>query len=284
MTREQILTRLEQIASQPGFVYMLAILVHHELFVDPADLADTDWRKKLSIQELTLLAGLMVKHAVHLDPPDEKETATALSEVKQLFEDLHRTYNEPLMATIKEALEEPIGPIADAESDQQVDAFFASGEAMAEPIFYGDSGAYDFQLTAFARTRYAHDADWLRANRGFTLADVSELPALLKRIGEQRARKQERPASFGEFCQDTLESFTFSRADLGVSDGVASAFLNAFSMDPGQANANFVSVGQYNVIESHPIIRLGKDLYFSADPFLVGTVAVRESILLDAPR
>ena len=49
-----------------------------------------------------------------LDPPDEKETATALSEVKQLFEDLHRTYNEPLMATIKEALEEPIGPIADA--------------------------------------------------------------------------------------------------------------------------------------------------------------------------
>jgi len=93
--RKSIVQQLEDITKERGFVYTLAIISLQNFFHDPEDAADIDWRSKLSFQEISFLAGLMVKDNILLELPTEEACRKQVESVTQLFQSLHDSYSKP---------------------------------------------------------------------------------------------------------------------------------------------------------------------------------------------
>ncbi|HVY72648.1 MAG TPA: SEC-C metal-binding domain-containing protein [Candidatus Paceibacterota bacterium] len=285
MTQEKIIQRLEDIASTPGFLYTLALLLRKDLFLFADEAADINWREKISFQEFTLLIGLMVKHKIDISFPTEKQSEEDTEEIYKLFKELHTSHLLPFLEGFKERLlgKDPL-KMTDEEKEKEYKDFFGAGAMMTEPIFYGGSGAYDFQYTELAIKKYSQDSAWLLKNKGITLETATKIAAKLKKRSEEVVRNYEKPKSFEEFVKNfhefykhNLNIFCFSRKDLSEFNAAeVEGFIKAFSLKPGTVNENFTSVGQYNKLTSHPIIQLEDDLFFLPVSFLL-TESIYES-------
>src|SRR3990167_9926873 len=162
--KQDIIKQLESLTSEPGYIYTLAILLRHDLFLNPEELADINWFERLSFQEFTFLIGLMVKNPIDLRIPTPDESSKQASGTYELFSKLHMTHGQPFFEAI-EKNKETFGTMSDEEKNQLFNEVFGSGEMMSEPIFYGNSGAYDFQYLEFAPKKYRYDTDWLLRNK-----------------------------------------------------------------------------------------------------------------------
>lgn len=265
MTKEDILKRLEEISSKPGFIYTLVIMLRQDLFLDPSESADMDWTKKISFQEFTLLIGLMVKHKIEIIFPTEEQSRADNTEVYELFQELHKAHMTPFLEKFKaEVIDKKLDQASDEEKETAFNEFFGSGDLMAEPMFYGGSGAYDFQYTELAIKKYSYDSAWIKKERGFTIERAEKIASELKRLSEQKSQKISKLKSFEDFCSLILDIFCFSIEDIGGSeDQEAQAFLGSFSLEPANVNQKFNTIGQYNALASHPIVKLNNNrLYF----------------------
>ena len=131
---------------------------------------------------------------------------------------------------------------------------------MTEPIFYGGSGAYDFQYLEFSALKYRHDEEWIQSDAGVSVADLIAIRSRLKEITEEKNSASRFEGTFEDKCRECLSIFSFGRDDLQCFDELAvDSFLNLFSTVPGSANAEFTEIGSYNKVDSHPIVRLGND-------------------------
>lgn len=262
MTKQEILSELEAIASTQGFLYSLAAMLRDDLFIDPADAADIDWHKKLSFQEFTLLLGLMVKHPISLELPTPDQMQKDVKRVYSLFKELHQTHTEVFIKRIKQQLKTNAQENPTEENrGRELKEFFGSGEMMLEPMFYGGSGAYDFQYLELAPKKYANDSVWIQLNKGLSIERAVAVAMKLKELEQERIHNSNEPANFEEFCKQILNIFRFTKEDIGI-EADAQSFLDAFTLEPGKVNQNFVQIGQYNVVSSHPIVRLDDGSYF----------------------
>lgn len=276
MTREEIIKRLEEIASKPGFIYTLAMMLRQDLFLDPADSADINWRDKISYQEFTLLIGLMVKHKIDMTLPTEVQSRSDNNEVYGLFEELHKTHIKPFADAFKASfIDKNPDELSDEEKEKEMKELFGSGEMMLEPMFYGGSGAYDFQYNELAVKKYAYDKDWLKDNKNFSMERAVKIAHDLKKLSEKKSQSEYKVTTFEDFCRHILDIFCFSSKDIG-GDEEALAFLKAFSLEPGTANKDFDSIGQYNSFASHPIVKVEEDLFFLPNSFIL-TESIYES-------
>ena len=66
MNRSDIIEELEHLAQEPGYIYSLAFIVRHDLFLNAEQAADVNWRERLSFQELSFVLGLLVKRDIDL--------------------------------------------------------------------------------------------------------------------------------------------------------------------------------------------------------------------------
>ena len=258
--RADIVRQIEEITKEKGFIYSLAIILLHNFFFDPEEMADIDWHSKLSFQEISFLVGLMVKSTISLELPDENSYQNHISNVDDLFQKLHRSYSQPFMEHMKKISEQ--GEIL--EGDREIsEKILGSGMAMAEAIFYSDSGAYDFQYLDFAIERYKPDSRWLMDNKGLNIETGVEVCRNLKKMAQDKCINRSKPKDFEEFLRSALSVFCFKIEDLkGFPIEETKSFLETFSLIPGAANLNLSSPGEYNVIDSNPIVKLSDDMYF----------------------
>jgi len=78
------------------------------------------------------------------------------------------------------------------------------------------------------------------------------------------------------FYKNVIELFVVKKSDFESNINIE-AFLNNFSITPEKSlNSQFQTIGDYNIINSHPIIRLGDDKYYVPITFLLSK-AVYES-------
>ena len=89
-----IIEKIEVVTRQPGFIYTLALILLRDLFFYPDDAADINWRDHLNFQEITFLAGLLVKSEISLSIPTEKDSAQWFEEIYRLFYELHKKHHE----------------------------------------------------------------------------------------------------------------------------------------------------------------------------------------------
>jgi hypothetical protein len=79
------------------------------------------------------------------------------------------------------------------------------------------------------------------------------------------------------FYRNLIELFTFNKSDFQSLNINPDAFINNFSISPYKGlNSQFETIGNYNLINSHPIINIGNDKYFVPNTFLL-TEAIYES-------
>jgi hypothetical protein len=258
--RKSIVQQLEDITKERGFVYTLAIISLQNFFHDPEDVADIDWRSKLSFQEISFLAGLMVKDNILLELPTEETCRKQIESVTQLFQSLHDSYLKPFkdhMLSLSQKM------ATSKEKTQISENILSSGTTLSEAIFYGDSGAYDFQFWDFAIKRYEKDKEWLENNKGIDISASVAACRKLKELAMGKAVSVSEAKNFDDFAKAALSVFCFSEKDLSAfSSNRLKTILKTFSILPATENMHLSSPGEYNVIHSNPIVVLNEGRYF----------------------
>jgi hypothetical protein len=259
--KENIIKEIEKLTLEPGFIYSLAMVLRHDLFLDPEEAVDINWRERLSFREISFLVGLLVKHEINLQIfPTEDAAKKQINAVHDLFDKLHAAHNQPFFKKLTEKIK---AVKTKEDADKKSAEFFGDGELMIEPIFYGGSGAYDFQFLEFAEKKYSEDDEWIKKNKGISISTIVKIAFSLKKINERKSVNFPKVDKFEDFCKEILGIFCFSSEDLNSFDKEAvKSFISAFSVVPGKANFGFGSIGAYNEVESKPIIILGDDFYF----------------------
>src|SRR3990172_12785434 len=133
MKKEEIITNIESLVSTPGFVYAFTIMLCHDLFYNPEEAMDINWRKRLNHNEFSFLAGLMVKNEIDLSIPSEEKVKQYIERTYELFEELHQAYLVPMNSTMKKVFQ---GTRSPEKFNEDFNMIFQSGEVAAEPIFY----------------------------------------------------------------------------------------------------------------------------------------------------
>jgi hypothetical protein len=130
-----IIDKIEAVTRQAGFIYTFALILLRDLFFAPEDAADINWHEHLNFQELTFLAGLVVKAEIDLSIPSEADSAAWFEEIYRLFDELHKKHHEHFFEQLKIRVKEGSYPAKNPDEDYRTT--FGSGTMMTEPIFYG---------------------------------------------------------------------------------------------------------------------------------------------------
>jgi hypothetical protein len=256
-----ITNRIKALTREPGYIYTLALILLRDLFLSPEEIADINPREHLNFQEITFLVGLLVKHATDFTVPTEDESSRRFDLTYQLFEELHRKHHEPFLEELARLVKNGRGTETPTENYRRI---FGSGTTMTEPIFYSASGAYDFQYLELAVEKYRKDASWIRQHIGVDVGEMAKIARELKSLHEHRfnALFSSPPGDFPEMCEAGLSVFCFGEKDLQQFGPTAKPFLAAFSLTPGAVNAQLELPGQYNQLQSKPLIHLSDGRYF----------------------
>ncbi len=90
---------------------------------------------------------------------------------------------------------------------------------------------------------------------------------------ENLSTEQIREACWNSFYKNLAELFVIKKSDFESYVNIE-AFLNNFSIFPKKGlNSHFQTIGDYNIINSHPIIHLAGDNYFVPITFLLSEAA-----------
>lgn len=257
-----VIGKIEAVTREPGFIFTLALMLLRDLFFSPEDAADINWHSHLNFQEITFLAGLLVKNEISLNIPTEEESAKRFEEIYQLFDELHRVHHRHFIEQLESHINTGTQVANPQESYRRT---LGSGPMMTEPIFYGGSGAYDFQYLEFATNKYAHDRAWIRQHVGIDISDMARIARELKRLHEDKYNTQPplRRGEFSKLCSEALSIFCFREADLQqFGNETVRVFVRAFSLVPGKVNANLELPGQFNQLQSNPVVQLPDGRYF----------------------
>jgi len=259
--KKEIINSLEALTKELGFLYSLVIVLGQDLFLNPEESADINWYERISFQEASFLIGLLVKNKIDLSViPTEKTSKHQVEIMYSLFKELHEAHNLPI---IEKMFKGTNRTLTQKEGEKEYNDLFGKGEFMTEPIFYGGSGAYDFQYLEFASKRYQEDNCWLTDNKGVSIEEMAAITAGLKKIQEGKFHNLKKVKTFEDFCKSLLSVFCFSCEDLNnFNKNTLENFIKAFSIVPGTVNRNLDSPGSYNAVNSHPIIILGNNYYF----------------------
>jgi hypothetical protein len=256
-----VVERIEALTREPGFIYTLALILMRDLFLSPEDIADINPREHLNIQEITFLVGLFVKAGIDFTLPTEDESSRRFENVYQLFEELHRKYHEPFLKHLANNVK---NGLVNETREENYRRIFGSGLIATEPIFYSASGAYDFQYLKFAIDKYRDDAAWIEQHIGVDISDMAKIARELKSLHELKFNglASKPPTDFAAMCRAGLSVFCFEGRDLQQFGAAAEQFLRVFSLAPGTVNAKLQLPGQYNELQSKPIVRLPDGRYF----------------------
>ena len=279
-TKEEVIKELERLSQEPGFLYSLSFILLKDLFYSAEQAADINWHERVSFQEVAFITGLMIKAEVNPNAlPLPEESENQIKKVYELLQELHTTYMHSFFTSLPVEKGEAVRQKTSKEQDEEVREFMGNGERVIEPIFYGGSGAYDFQYLEFAPKKYEKDTEWIVGNRGFSMETAAKLATTIrdnqvKKFNETgkkfRTAEKGKRLSFAELSKNTLEIFIFSPSEIkGFSEEEIENFLESFALVPNQVNQKFNDTGDYNALDSHPIVKISEDCYFLPVHFLL---------------
>ena len=259
---EDIIQELEQLSHQRGFVYTLSFNVFTSLFTPVDKLADIDWSERPNNRELSFLLGLMIKRPLDLSLPDtEDDIYYQNDKALTLLQELHRAHTYSMHPQFTLAQADSIG-VYD-QTDASCEQWIESGFGLIEPIFYGSEGADVFQFLRLAEKRYQNDTQWIENHLGISLSSIIASIEQIRRLVDARFSSLRPSSSFVELCKQLMEMFLFEPGDITDVDELSvRSFFEAFSCCPGEVNEGLNTIGAYNSIHSHPIVKLYNGKYF----------------------
>ncbi|HMR72938.1 MAG TPA: hypothetical protein PKD68_02925 [Candidatus Saccharibacteria bacterium] len=269
-----ILAELEAIANSPGFIYTLSRVTRSDMFYAASEAADVDWRSRILQNELDLLTGYMIKNSLVLDTkPSQKEADETIAKIKTLLENLHAVQSKKFIQDLPTSLEE-LQAMKEEDGESLTKKIFGMGKNMVEPMFYGDSGAYDFQYLNLAPLLYSQDKEWL-TDSGYDLDLYVLYTFALKHLIILKASN---PNNNLYDADKILEVFSFDASELSkfakkaikdsrITDDSAQKFIDTFKSVPGHVNKDFVIPSDRNSLNAFPIIELPNERYYLNSTF-----------------
>ena len=155
-------------------------------------------------------------------------------------------------------------------------SFSLRGKMSVEPIFYSDSGAFDFQYLDMAPDKYGRDSHWLATNAGISIDRLILAATELRKLQVQRVQHYQEASTHHEKCSAALTTFSFTRSDLSfMTDQEFAAFLEKFAVTPGEVAYAPMTVGDLNEFDYRPIVRLDRPEPLHARKLPSGQVHIR---------
>ncbi|MDG4896428.1 SEC-C domain-containing protein [Mesorhizobium sp. WSM4976] len=254
-SEQTVFEELRELAKAPGFAHAIAYICFRDnvfTFKDKISVDDIHQKNRneqLTRTEISTLIGLLAQGEMDLRHPGPRTMQSYIDQSGALLHELHLALMEPMMIAMRRAVE-----MGRENADP-----FNSGAAMREPIFYGGESAYDFQYAALAAEKYEADAEWLVANKGFSLRDLLAVEAHIKAI--QPARLLNHRSILRRTHPDDwtfLEVFTLSIDEVAkstkLSIDIVRAIFSSFSDKTRPRNSGFKSLGDFNTANSNPFI------------------------------
>ena len=256
-SEEHIISDLQSLCTQPGYVHAIAFLCFRDnviLYGDritEQDMQDRFDPDTLLRTEISTLLGLMIKVPIDWSLPSPAKIQEYIEASDQLLLELHQALSGAF------SLEKAI---AARERNEEFNPF-DSGAVMREPIFYAAESAYVFQYLDFAAKRYAADDDWLLTNVGFTIEQACIVAESIDRVLENRFTETAiaiRNLSPDEWSMLPIFSVTIDEiaADIGIDAQKIECILLSFTVPEKNYNKDFVSLQDFNQIAATPLLRL----------------------------
>ena len=258
-----IVAELESLSQEKGYIYSFCRMVDEYLWMKPSDSEIPDWHSQLNLRELTFLLGLMVKYQLTVtNPPTKRESDLHINKTNELFHELHQTHAFPKTEAVNAAqvnLEDWKSALENTYTD-----WIKSGKGIVEPVFYGEEGAFDFQFLKMAVWRYRCDNQWIKSKIGIDVDTLTDIAGKIKQLTEYRLNDVTKPLDFRKSCYRLFSFFLIKPDDVpGAIRKEVEVFLETFSVEPGDGvNQSLDTIGEYNTVDSHPVIKISKDLYF----------------------
>lgn len=269
-----ILAELEAITRSHGFIYILSRVTRSDMFYAASEAVDVDWRSRLLQNELDLLTGYMIKDSLNLDTrPSQDEADETIAKIKTLLENLHAVQSKKFIQDLPTSIEE-LQAMKEEDGESLTRKISGMGKNMVEPIFYGDSGAYDFQYLNLAPLLYSQDTEWLAGN-GHDLDLYALYTFALKHLIMLKASN---PSNDSYDADKILEVFSFNAKELSefakkaikddrITIESAQKFIDTFKSVPGSVNKAFVIPSDRNSLNAFPIIELPNGRYYLNSTF-----------------
>ena len=272
-SEQEVFDDLEELSSSRGYLHVLAVLSLRDNMVQFTgrltgdDMAASYASDRTVRTEFSTLLGLMLKHPIDATRPSLSDAQNLAARTRDLLDELHKCLSRPMMRAIHESL-------ARRELGLSFDEgkVFARGDVMREAIFYGAESAYSFQYRDFALERYAADDVWLRANKGFSIAQAHSVATALSKIATSKLTGLLGPASRSNArSPDVLSGFCFNIEELvaetQMAPSAAQSVLAAFATSKSPTNTSFASLGDFNEANATPILYLADGTYASLQTY-----------------
>ena len=265
-TEQEVFADLAALCCRPGYVHAVAYLCFRDnMILYAGRVKEADMRKmyspsRLIHTEINTLLGLMIKVEIDWTLPASKITQQYMDTTERLLEELHHCMSGEFWSGLtKEAVESSFNPLE-------------RGEVLREPIFYSGESAYNFQYLDLAARKYAADAPWLEANRGFTIDHASRIAKIVEDIHVNR---------FDAFCERVrkqrpdewtmLPLFAFTAEEIAVKANLATnvveRVLGAFELPSIERNEGFNALHDFNVMTAMPLLRMPSGEFLSLQPY-----------------
>lgn len=255
-SEREVMGDLQELCRSPGYVHAVAALCFRDnMLIYTERVTEEDMRNRFGSNqlirtEINTLIGLLLKAPMDWTLPSQDVLGEYISASDQLLQELHDSMSGAF--SLDEAL-------AARERGEYLNPF-DSGDAMREPIFYAAESAYNFQYLDIASQRYAADADWLRANVGFTIAEACTVADAADRLIMERFPKFMHSLRVLPPTQwSLLPAFSVSPAEIAayarMESGLVERILLRFTVPDGDANPRFTSLQDFNQITATPLLR-----------------------------
>lgn len=260
-TEQEVFDELGALCSSSGYIHTISFFCFRDNIywyngnLTPDVIANLHSEDKLIRSEISTLIGLMLKNDIDYTIPDPHLQQEYIEKTEALLKELHYTMMTPanniLMDIIKNGKDN--NP-------------FEKGEFLKESIFYGGESAYDFQYLDFSLQKYQKDNDWFVKNKGFSIYEAKEvIDAITDILHENIYALREKLLKINPLEWTTLDVFSFSieeiQAKAELSTVTISNILNAFSLDNAHRNKDFQTLGDFNIIDANPIIKMNDEKY-----------------------
>lgn len=265
-SEQEVFADLAALCCRPGYVHAVAHFCFRDnVILYSGEMKEADMRKMFSPSrlirtEINTLLGLMVKAGIDWSLPSPKMVQEYMDATEQLLEELHHCLTgEFWLGLTKEAVENGFNP-------------FERGAVLREPIFYGGEAAYHFQYLDLAIRKYAADAPWLEANRGFTIHQASRVAKAVEGVHadsfhaiRERMRKQHPD----KWTMLPLLAFTADEIAVkaNLANDVVEQVLGAFELPSTERNEGFNELHDFNVITATPLLRMPSGEFLSLQSY-----------------
>ncbi len=245
---KDIIAELNEYSSLVNFLNVLIYLTEKNLNCSVNDLSNRNFRDLLNENELAFLFGLWMKNR-HKKNPSKGNTRTIADKVHCLMDEYHLTFLKYF-------------PKPGKFKDFHV-KFRTNPESVKETIFYGPTGAYDYQFLNFLETKYSKDKLWLIENKNFNPKDAKSLYINLKSIFNYKLNAKKIGENHIELYSFKFNNFLFQRNPNFVK------ILDSFSSYETEIlNQDFNDIGDLNQFKIKPVIKT-KDSYIIPLPYLL---------------